>query len=249
MAIVSKADLNFQNALSVIPATQSFILPIPALKNGGDEFVFPIGDKRKGLPLTGSDGEVISGRGIVFLNSKDKSWQAVKGDGSGVVVINNVSLEQAKALQKKVMQLSNNEPQNLDKDKIKLFLKYAHALGLKDVVHADRNFVSTQMRAVEVWETGVENFGFYTYNKDKSSQAIRFSGSVAFNDTNLSKHSFENGCVVVRDSSDALTVIKPEVFLKSYTKPNGSPVTLFDVPMKLTTKQYSGIMNQRSATA
>lgn len=249
MAIVNKADLNFQNALSVIPATQSFILPVPVLKDGGDAFVFPKGDKRKGQPLTGENGENITGRGIVFLNSKDKSWQAVKGDGTGVIVVNGVSLEQAKALQKKAMQLSSGQPESMDKDKIKLFLKYTHALGLKDVVQADKDFVSSQMRMVEVWDTGIDNFGFYSYNQDKSVQAIRFSGMVTFTDSTLSKQSFESGCVVVKDSKEEYSVIKPDVFLKTYTKPNGSPVTLFDVPMKLTTTQYKGIMNQRSGVA
>ena len=114
MAILSKADLNFQNALAVIPATQSFLLPIPAFEKEDDS---------NGQMSQNGGVKSSENKGVVFLNSKDKSWQQVRSDGEGVVVINDVSPTQSKALLKKVMQLSNNQPENLDKDKIKLFLK------------------------------------------------------------------------------------------------------------------------------
>ena len=45
-------------------------------------------------------------RGLVFFNGKDKSWQAVKGDGEGVIIINEVTQEQAKKLYQKSKSLS-----------------------------------------------------------------------------------------------------------------------------------------------
>ena len=158
MAILSKADLNFQNALAVIPATQSFLLPIPAFET--DE----LSEQQPVLKGSSKSGD---NKGVVFLNAKDKSWQQVRSDGEGVVVINDVSPAQSKALLKKVMQLSNNQPENLDKDKIKLFLKFTHALGLKDVFQADKNFVETKMNMIEVWDSGVENLGFHKYQDKK----------------------------------------------------------------------------------
>lgn len=234
MAILSKSDLNFQNALAVIPATQSFILPIPAFEKE-DESVSQTSQK--------------GGAKVVFLNSKDKSWQQVRADGEGVVVINGVSPSQSKALLKKVMQLSNNQPENLDKDKIKLFLKFTHALGLKDVFQADKNFVESKMDMIEVWDSGVENLGFHKYQEKKEVLAVRFSGIVSFDDPSFSKQTYENGCVIVKNEDDKIQVIKPDVFLKSYTKPNGSPVTLFDIPMKLTSAQYKGMMQGRENLA
>ncbi|MBO7244845.1 MAG: hypothetical protein J6V53_06160 [Alphaproteobacteria bacterium] len=230
MAIINETDLNFQNALSVIPAAQSFVLPIPSLNSGTGVFV--------------SKGGKSSEKDLVFLNSKDKTWQTVQSDGEGVVVINDVSPVQGKALLKKVMQLSNNQPDKLDKDKIKLFLKYTHALGLTDVSQSNKKDVANNMNLIEVWDTGFEQLGFHKYKNKSSAQAIRFLGSVCFSDPKLSKQTYENGCVVVKDEGK-ISVVKPDVFLKSYTKPNGSPITLFDIPMKLTTVQYMGMMQNK----
>ena len=244
MAIVSKSDLNFQNALSVIPAAQSFILPVPSIDENGTTVVVQKGEKS--VPqLTEKMGGDSQKAGIVFLNSQDKSWQSVSADGNGVIVVHNVTPVQGKALYKKLMQLTSNNPENLDKDKIKLFLKYAHALGLKDVIQADKAYVEEKMDMIEVHDTGVEYLGFHKYKSEEPLKAIRFSGSVNFDDARLSKQTYDNGCIVVQSGATEFLAVKPEVFLKSYTKPNGSPVTLFDIPMKLTAVQYKGMMAQR----
>lgn len=243
MAIVSKSDLNFQNALSVIPAAQSFILPVPQI-NDGATFVFQKGEKSS-QKMAGKTGVDSSKTGIVFLNSQDKSWQSVQGDGNGVIIIHDVTPTQGKSLYKKLMQLTGNNLENLDKDKIKLFLKYAHALGLKDVIKADKSYIEDKMDMIEVHDTGVEYFGFYKYKDVEPVKAIRFSGAIHFEDATVSKQAYDNGCIVVQNEGEGLSAIKPETFLKSYTKPNGSPVTLFDVPMKLTALQYQGMMAQR----
>ena len=230
VAIINETDLNFQNALSVIPSAQSFVLPIPSLNSGTGVFA--------------SKGGKSSTKDLVFLNAKDKSWQTVQSDGEGVVVINDVSPVQGKALLKKVMQLSNNQPDKLDKDKIKLFLKYTHALGLTDVSQSNKKDVADKMNLIEVWDTGFEQLGFHKYKNKSSAQAIRFLGAVTFSNPKLSKHAYDNGCIVVKDEGK-ISVVKPDVFLKSYTKPNGSPITLFDVPMRLTSSQYMGMLNNK----
>ncbi len=235
MAILSKADLNFQNALAVIPATQSFTLPIPMFED----------ENTLSDTAPSKQSKTADNKSVVFLNAKDKSWQMVRTDGEGVIVINDVSPTQSKALLKKVMQLSNNQPEKIDKDKIKLFLKFTHALGLKDVFQADRNFVSTQMNMIEVWDSGVEHLGFYKYQNQKNVLAVRFSGIVSFDDPSFSKQTFENGCVVIKGPDDKISAMKPESFLKSYTKTNGSPVTLFDIPMSLTSSQQKLLRAQR----
>lgn len=235
MAILSKTDLNFQNALPVIPATQCFTLPIPMFEDDATLTDIPQTKQSKST----------DNKGLVFLNAKDKSWQMVRTDGEGVIVINGVSPTQSKTLLKKVMQLSNNQPEKLDKDKVKLFLKFTHALGLKDIFQADKNFVSTKMNMIEVWDSGVEHLGFHKYQETNNVLAIRFSGIVSFDDQSFSKQTFGNGCVVVKGIDGKISAIKPEIFLKSYTKTNGSPVTLFDVPMSLTSAQQKLLMTQR----
>ena len=234
VAIINETDLNFQNALSVIPAAQSFVLPIPSLNTGTGVFV-----SKGGKSLT---------KDLVFLNSKDKTWQTVQSDGEGAVVINDVSPVQGKALLKKVMQLSNNAPDKLDKDKIKLFLKYTHALGLTDVSQSSKKDVADTMHLIEVWDTGFDQLGFHKYKNKPAAQAIRFLGNVRFSDPKLSKQSYDNGCVVVREENK-LSVVKPDVFLKNYLKPNGSPITLFDIPMRLTSVQYKGMMDKKENVA
>lgn len=237
MAIINETDLNFQNALAVISSTQSFVLPIPSLTSGTGVFVSEESKQAGGKVAKSS-------KDLMFLNSKDNSWQTVQSDGEGVVVINDVTPVQGKALLKKVMQLSNNQPDKLDKDKIKLFLKYTHALGLKDVFQSNKNEIAEKMNLIEVWDTGFEQLGFHKYKNKETLKAIRFLGAVSFSNPKVSKQTYDNGCVVVQEG-DKVVAVKPDVFLKSYTKPNGSPITLFDIPMRLTTTQYKGMMTSR----
>ena len=60
-------------------------------------------------------------RGLAFFNGKDKSWQAVKGDGQGVIIINEVTREQAKKLYQKVQELKP-DPNSLTLDELKQVL-------------------------------------------------------------------------------------------------------------------------------
>ena len=70
--------------------------------------------------------------GWFLVYGKDKSWQAVKGDGEGVIIINEVTREQAKKLYQKVQELKP-DPNNLTLDELKQVLSFAQQqLGLID---------------------------------------------------------------------------------------------------------------------
>jgi hypothetical protein len=101
----------------VISNAQKFIIPVPAFGQSGEPLVYPPSYEKAGQAIVDYTGKPVGGsgteaaRGLVFFNGKDKSWQAVKGDGEGVIIINEVTPEQAKALDQNVQSFkpdSNN---------------------------------------------------------------------------------------------------------------------------------------------
>ena len=99
---IAPADLKVGagHSTSVISSAQKFIIPVPAFVQGGEPLVYPQGYEKAGQPILDYTGKPVGDRGLVFFNGKDKSWQAVKGDGEGVIIINEVTQEQARKLKK-----------------------------------------------------------------------------------------------------------------------------------------------------
>ena len=54
----------------------------------------------------------------VFFNTKDQSWQAVAGDGQGVIIINEVTKDRADKIYNRIGRFQA-EPQKLSLDQLK----------------------------------------------------------------------------------------------------------------------------------
>ena len=87
---------------SVISNAQKFIIPVPAFGRSGEPLVYPLISDKAGQPILDYTGKPVGDRGLVFFNGKDNSWQAVLGDGEGVVIINEVTREQATKLYQQI---------------------------------------------------------------------------------------------------------------------------------------------------
>src|SRR5258705_9245951 len=96
--LLSKDDIDFIKARPVISAAQKFIIPVAAFGDA-DPLVYPPGDERSGLPITDYEGRPVGEKGIIFLNKIDRCYQAVPADGRSVIVINEVTSEQARAIE------------------------------------------------------------------------------------------------------------------------------------------------------
>src|SRR4029434_1543148 len=109
---------------SVISNAQKFIIPVPAFVQSGEPLVYPQSYEKARQPILDYTGKPVGDHGLFFCNGKDKSWQAVKGDGEGVIIINEVTQEQAKKLYQKVQALKP-DPNNLTLDELKQVLSFA----------------------------------------------------------------------------------------------------------------------------
>lgn len=94
-------DFGADKATPVISGAQKFIIPVPAYQDGGEPLVYPSGDEA-GKPIMDWQKKPIGDRGLIFYNGTDKTPQAVKGDGNGVIIINSVNQEKAKLLEAKI---------------------------------------------------------------------------------------------------------------------------------------------------
>ena len=99
---VRAADLKTgqDSSTAVISNAQKFIIPVPAFKDGGEPLIYPKNQPKAGQTITDYQGKPIGKNGIVFFNFKDQSVQAAAGDGKGVIIINEVTQEQAEKLDK-----------------------------------------------------------------------------------------------------------------------------------------------------
>lgn len=235
MVVLNRSDVNFQNAIPVISSTQKFVIPVPALKNNEGNVNLSSRSKKFIQPIFDSRNNSINTKGIVFMNEKNKNWQMVSGDGTGCIVINEVSQTQARILLKKVMQLTNDNPEKLNADNLKVLLKFAHTLGLKDVSATDKTTLKKEMTVIPLADSGYEYLGLHKQTDKKNLLAVRYTGAIQLEN---SKQLHETGCVVMLDDAEEnIKGVKTNVFLKNYTKVDGSPLTLFDVPIRLTPVQ------------
>lgn len=248
MVTVNGSQVNFQDAVEVVPASQSFLVPVPKLTQGCVPLIYPLGDKKAGEPILDSHGNALEGEGVIFFNEKNKSWQGVQADGTGVIVFNNVSQAQAKLLMKRILTLTKNNPDNLTADNIRVLLKFAHsgAVEIKDVTQSDIKSVDNEMTMMSHLETGFYHLGMFTNNNDNSYKAVRYVGEVSVK-TSDGEQNYPSGCVLVKDQSRVAedqvhySSMKTEAFSKAYVRPSGAPLGIFDIPVRLTQKQVSRV--------
>ena len=112
------------SSTAVISGAQKFIIPVPAYGASGERLIYPKSHERAGRPIVDYEGKAIGERGVVFFNAKDQSWQAVAGDGHGVIIVNEVTKGQAEKIYDKIKQFQT-DPQKLSVDQLKKVLDYA----------------------------------------------------------------------------------------------------------------------------
>jgi hypothetical protein len=211
----SDIDLSEGHSLPVISTAQKFVIFIPPLEGGGEPLVYPSGHKNAGKPIVDWEGKPIGERGILFFNPTDRSVQAVAGDGTGVVIINQVTADQAAAI-------SGHH------GGLKETLAYAwEAFGLADAYNSDTETVRTTMNPV-----GHAGGGSGRYARDGKDicRAVRLTGSGEFLGPAASPQKFSDGAVIVQQGS-AVRLVQPGVFRNTYTHPDGSEITLDEVPV------------------
>lgn len=234
-AVVTPDQINFDNGSPVVSSAQKFVIPVPNFADGGEPLVYPEGATNKkgenigGQPISDWQGKPIGERGVVFFNEKDAAWQAVPGDGTGVVIMNQVTEDQSKLLLDKV----GGDPSKLSLQEFKEVLTFANKeVGLGDMYNSDRGFISSKMNPLETQDTGVPQYGMFRRDDRDVCHALFVEGSGEFKGSST-VHSFDNGGVVLRQKNGAefnYRLIQPEEFQQTYNNKDGSHIQLDSLP-------------------
>jgi len=222
----------------VISNAQKFIIPIPAFGQAGELLVYPKSYEQGGKPILDYTGQPVDDRGLVFFNGKDKSWQAVLGDGEGVIIINEVTQEQAAKLYQKIQELKP-EPKNLTLDELKQVLAFARQqLGLVDMYNSTRSFVQEKMTPVIAHEVRlingkeIEAYGFIKRDDRDVNQAIYIPGEFLFEGPAASPQEFKNGGVIV-EQGGKMRGVQPDIFLRTYQLSDGRPISSLTTDLRI----------------
>jgi hypothetical protein len=209
---------------SVISSAQKFVIPVPAFADGGELLEYPEGHPKEGQPILDYQGKPIGKSGIVFFNFKDQSVQAASADGRSVIIINEVSFEQARNLDAEVMQLGK-KLENLTLQETKKILDFARdQLHLGDMYNSTRSFIDQNMTPVEV--EGIVSSKFYGLMKrdDRDiNEAIYITGRFIFDGPAVTPQKFEDGGVIVVQRGQ-MRGVQTDVFERTYLLANGQVI-------------------------
>ena len=236
--VVTPDQINFDNGSPVVSSAQKFVIPVPKFADGGEPLVYPQGATNKkgedigGQPIADWQGKPIGERGVVFFNEKDKAWQAVPGDGTGVVIMNQVTEDQSKMLLDKV----GGDPGKLSLEQFKEVLTFANKeVGLGDMYNSDRGFISSKMNPLETQDTGIPQYGMFRRDDRDVCHALFLDGSGEFKGTSTT-HQYDDGGVVLRQkvgNEFNYRLIQPEEFQQTYNNKDGSRINLDSLPKAL----------------
>lgn len=230
-----KQDNNrWKHGTPVTSSAQKFIIPVPNFQDG-EPLIYPkdypedadpaIAGKsvpNAGKPITDWEGKSIGSSGIIFFNYKDKCYQAVQGDGTGVIIVNLVTKIQAKKLCDKINEFGSN-PDKLSYKQINDVLQYAKKkLGLDDVYNSNIKFVGSKMSKVTE-DTPYPNYGLHKRDDRDICYSTYISGSSSFQGPAATPQEFSNGAVILKQGDD-VRLIQTEEFKQSYTHLNGNKI-------------------------
>ena len=137
--------LDFTLGITVVNRSKRFILPIPNWGNKGEALIFPKQSRRAGqIMKRGSDKK--ADFGVVFYNGIDLAWQAVRSNGKEVIILNDVSLTQAKHLTTKYKELN---AEHITLQDVKRLLDYAKKeLNIIDFYNTSLNAVKSNTQTI-----------------------------------------------------------------------------------------------------
>lgn len=236
---ITSDQVNWDQGADVTSNARKFIMPVPNLE--GEPLIYPDGAKDKdgnsisGQPILDWEKKPIGEKGVVFFNPKDQSWQAVKSDGQGVVILNQMTEEQGKELMDKVA----GDPMNMSMEQFKEFLSFAASeVGCKDMYNSERAFIEKKMNPIESSPSGFPQFGMFRRDDQDVCKALFVEGPAEFDAPTtggiLVKLQIpEEGGVLLRqpDGKGFLyRKIDNEVFEETYKNKDGTSVVVSDLP-------------------
>ncbi|MCB0318576.1 MAG: hypothetical protein KDD56_07450 [Bdellovibrionales bacterium] len=219
-------DLSPNKATAVISAAQKFIIPVPNLGDNGEDLINP----NTGEQIKDYKGRPIGSKGIVFYNGADRTPQAAPGDGSAVIIINEVTDAEAAKLHKKIAEVASNADE-LTLSQLKAVLRFAvEELKLCDMYNSTKSFVNEKMSYVNSpkreSDGEIQTACGLMKRDDKDicyAAFVRGAFSLRTGSDTERIHLFTNGGVVLRQG-DIIRGVQPEIFIRTYKFADGTSI-------------------------
>ena len=245
VAVITALDVNWDSGADVVSNAQKFVIPVPQFE--GEALVYPQGARDKdgksiaGNPIVDWQGQPIGEKGVVFFNPKDQAWQAVKSDGQGVVIMNQITEPQGQQLMTKIKDLTGGDPSKLSLDQFKEVLSFASSeIGWEkpDMYNSDRAFIQKKMNPLEATETGIPQFGLFRRDDRDVCKALLAEGPAEFQAPTgggvmVKQPIGEEGGVLVRQPDGKVFLYRKvdiEAMEETYTHKDGSKLTVSELP-------------------
>lgn len=217
------------SSTAVVSNAYKFVIPVPAMGEQAEPLVYPGGHPQAGEPVVDDEGNLVGDRGLVFFNEKDRAWQAVPADGTGVIIINEVTPAQAAQLDEKVRSLVNHLS-DLTLSQIKETLAYSRTvLKLGDIYNSTRDYAAQKLVTPPTQSTDLESlldthsYGFKQRASSDTCQAVYVPDAFTLTEVTASAQIFTQGGVIVEQEGQKRG-IQPDVFVRTYRLASGVPI-------------------------
>jgi hypothetical protein len=215
----------------VISAAQKFVLPVAAFADA-DPLVYPGGTEKAGQSITDWQGKPVGAKGIVFFNATDKCYQAAPSDGRSVIIINEVTADQARDLREFLRTLAQPVEQ-LSKASLERVIAHAQKdLGLVDIYNSTDEFIRARMTPVDAAdaEPRARPWGWLKRDDRDICQAVFVQGPGRIEGPGATPQQIPpRGAFVVRQEVGGHPndrMVDAEVMLRTYLNADGTPLTL-----------------------
>jgi hypothetical protein len=227
----SKHNVDFSAAKPVVSAAQKFVIPVAAFDDA-DPLVYPGGTEKAGQPITDWQGNPVGAKGLVFFNQTDQCYQAAPSDGRSVIIINEVTAEQALDLREFVRGLG--EPgDNLSKSSLERVVAHVQEdLGLVDIYNSTDAFIHSKMTPVRAASTGngARPCGWFKRDDRDVCRAVFVEGPGCFEGPGATPQQIPpHGAFIVRQDvkgNPNYRMVDADVMLRTYLNVDGSPLEL-----------------------
>ncbi len=232
LPVLSAEDfsLDKENSTAVVSSAYKFVIPVPPLGQQADQLVYPSGHPQAGKPIVDDQGNPVGQRGLIFFNDQDQAWQAVPDDGTGVIIINEVTPAQAAQLDEKVRSLADSLSQ-LTLNQLKEILTYSRTiLNLGDIYNSTHDYVTHKLvipsdpPAASAETRDDLSYGLRQRMSSDTYQAAYVPTAFAFAGVTTSAQIFAQGGVILEQQGQRRS-IQPEVFMRTYRLASGAPVS------------------------
>jgi predicted deoxyguanosinetriphosphate triphosphohydrolase len=242
MPLLFEKDLDFseESSIPVISAAKKFILPVPEhgetiqIKYDGQ---YRKGEAfRKGDPVKKGNGSIVSGQGIAFFNDFDDQWVAaisgLSGRDRNIVVLNEVTEEQAIKLQAKLDEVG--EPEKITPQQLKALLEYAKSLGGNIIMHPSNvAYLEDMLENIpgnKVEEKSSSKYGFKQRKGIKVCRVTIVEGPFELHQQVGEPETSLETAAVIKHPDGGLHIARDGVLARTYRKPDNTPIRYEDVP-------------------